>query len=178
VEVRQLTADDVGLVRAIDRAEHVDVQYAVVDGRLVEVPVFMADIPSWDAGDPGEHGLEHRVHRVAEGVADGWILLGAFDDDAVLGIAAVDPSFEPPMAWLAWLHVSRPHRRRGVATALWAESAALATAAGATSMYVSATPTGSAVGFYLSRGAELARPPHPELFAMEPEDIHLVAPLG
>lgn len=178
MEVRRLTADDVALVRAIDRAEHVDVQYAVVDGRLVEVPVSMADIPSWDADDPGEHGLEHQVHKVAVCVAEGCILLGAFEDDAVLGIAAVDPSFEPTMAWLAWLHVSRPHRRCGVAAALWAASAALATTAGATSMYVSATPTGSAIGFYLSRGAELAVPPHPELLAMEPEDVHLVARLG
>jgi len=44
-------------------------------------------------------------------------------------------------------------------------------------MYVSATPTGSAVGFYLSRGCELADPPHAELFALEPEDIHLVCEL-
>ena len=172
-----MTGDDVGLVRAIDRAEHVDIQYAVVDGRLVEVPVVMADIPGWVAGDLGEHGVEHKVHELAEWVAEGCILLGAFDGDAVLGLVAVDPAFEPPMAWLAWLHVSRPHRRQGVAAALWAESAALATAAGATSMYVSATSTGSAVGFYLSRGAQLARPPHPRLFAMEPVDIHLVAPL-
>jgi GNAT superfamily N-acetyltransferase len=178
VDVRQLTADDVALVRGIDRAEHVDVQYAVVDGRLVQVPVRMADIPSWDADGRGEHSVEHHVHTLAERVAEGCTLLGAFDDDAVLGLAAVHPTFEPPMAWLAWLHVGRPHRRRGVATALWAESAALAIAAGATSMYVSATSTGSAVGFYLSRGAELARPPHPELFALEPVDVHLVARLG
>jgi hypothetical protein len=44
-------------------------------------------------------------------------------------------------------------------------------------MYVSATPTGSAVGFYLGRGCRLADPVHPDLFAQEPEDIHLVCPL-
>ena len=43
---------------------------------------------------------------------------------------------------------------------------------------MSATPTGSAVGFYLSRGCVLADPPHPQLFAEEPEDIHFVLPLG
>jgi hypothetical protein len=45
-------------------------------------------------------------------------------------------------------------------------------------MYVSATPTGSAVGFYLSRGCHLADPPHPALLASEPDDIHLVCPLA
>lgn len=40
--------------------------------------------------------------------------------------------------------------------------------------YVSATPTGSAVGFYLGQGCRLADPGHSALFADEPEDIHLV----
>jgi len=44
-------------------------------------------------------------------------------------------------------------------------------------MYVSATPTESAVGFYLRQGCRLAQPVHPELFAAEPEDVHLVCPL-
>ena len=74
--------------------------------------------------------------------------------------------------------MSRPHRRRGVAHALWVEATALARAAGATSMYISATPTGSAIGFYLAHGAVLADPVHPVLFGYEPDDVHLVAPLG
>ena len=84
---------------------------------------------------------------------------------------------EPGLAWLATLHVSRAHRRRGVASALWGAGVALAHEAGAGSLYVSATLTGSAVGFYLGRGCRLADPVHPELFAHEPEDIHLVCPL-
>ena len=49
---------------------------------------------------------------------------------------------------------------------------------GAQQLYVSATPTASAVGFYLSRGCRLADPVHPVLFDLEPDDIHLVAELG
>jgi hypothetical protein len=45
-----------------------------------------------------------------------------------------------------------------------------ALAAEATSIYVSAAPTGSAVGFYLNQGCQLADPVHPALFAKEPED--------
>ena len=45
-------------------------------------------------------------------------------------------------------------------------------------MYISATPTGSAIGFYLAHGAVLAEPVHPVLFDLEPEDIHLVAPVS
>lgn len=42
---------------------------------------------------------------------------------------------------------------------------------------VSATPSGSAVGFYTSRGCRVVDAPHPELFAKEPEDIHLTCPV-
>jgi len=77
------------------------------------------------------------------------------------------------MALLAFLHISRPHRRRGVGTALWAEVERTAVEADAKAIYVSAMPSESAVGFYLSRGCVLAAPPHPALHAKEPEDIHL-----
>jgi len=76
-----------------------------------------------------------------------------------------------------FLYVSRPHRGRGVASALWDAATDAAMRAGATSLYVSAVPTGSAVGFYLSRGCRLADPVHPALYAKEPDDIHLICSL-
>jgi hypothetical protein len=45
-------------------------------------------------------------------------------------------------------------------------------------MYISATPTGSAVGFYLAHRAVLADTVHPVLFEHEPDDIHLVSPVS
>jgi N-acetylglutamate synthase-like GNAT family acetyltransferase len=168
------------LVASIDRSEHVEVQYRVEDGRLVEAPVpaSMADIPPWDPDGSGENSVASHTAFSASVIARGATLFGAFDDDGeLMGLASVHPTFGPGLAWLATLHVSRAHRRRGAASALWDACVALACAAGARSLYVSATPTGSAVGFYLGRGCQLADPVHPELFADEPEDIHLVCPL-
>ncbi|MEA3056945.1 MAG: hypothetical protein QOD30_2377 [Actinomycetota bacterium] len=179
VEVRRLARDDLRtLLGAIDRTEHVDVQYAVVDGALVEVPVFMEEIPPWDPVGDGPHTVSSHV-RFATSVVDehGGIVLGAYVDGAVVGEAIVAPSYEPPLAWFASLHVSRAHRRHGVAAALWDECVRLARESGATQLYVSATETGSAVGFYLSRGCRLADPVHPRLFEDEPEDIHLIIDL-
>ena len=179
MNVRRLEPSDVVLVGSIDRSEHVEVQYRIENGRLVEVPVVMADIPTWDPDGSGEHSVASHIAFYASVVADGAALFGAFDDDGeLMGLATVHPTFEPGLAWLATLHVSRAHRRRGAASALWAAGVALAREAGARSLYVSATPTGSAVGFYLSRGCRLADPVHPELFAREPEDVHHVYPLG
>ena len=176
-EVQRLGFDDVGLIAGIDRSEHVDVEYAVVDGHLIERPVSMADIPPWDQVGAGPHSVASKVAFCAPLVAGGAALFGAFEGDRLLGLAVVDGSFEPRLAWLAFLHVSRRGRRRGAASALWGAAVQEATKAGAESMYVSATPTGSAVGFYLSRGCKLADPVHPTLYAREPDDIHLVCSL-
>lgn len=180
MKVREVAQHDEATVRgildAIDRSEHIDVQYAVVDGELVTRPVVMADVPTWLPGD-GPHSVGELTAFACSALDRGGVLLVAEVDGRTAGVAIVVPDFEPPMAWLALLHVSRQYRRHGAASALHERMVSLAVGAGATSMYVSATSTGSAVGFYRSRGFRLARPPHPELFALEPVDIHLVLDL-
>jgi ribosomal protein S18 acetylase RimI-like enzyme len=175
--VWRLGFDDVGLIARIDRSEHVDVEYAVVDGHLIERPPSMADIPPWDPVGTGPHSVAAKVAFCAPLVARGAGLFGAFEGDDLLGLAVVDCSFEPRLGWLAFLHVSRQFRRRGAASALWGAAVHEAARASADAIYVSATPTGSAVGFYLSRGCRLADPVHPALYAREPDDIHLTCSL-
>ena len=152
MRVRRLPADDVSLIATIDRSEHVDVQYGVIDGRLTEQPVAMTEIPTWDPTGSGPYSVAAQVDFCASLIADGAVLLGTFNDKRAVG-------------------------RRGAARALWGAAVDLALAAGAESIYVSAVPTGSAVGFYLRQGCRLADPVHPALFAKEPDDIHLVRSL-
>ena len=178
MRVRRLVADDVALIATIDRSEHVDIQYAVIDGQLTEQPVSIAEVPGWDPIGSGPFSVASHIDFCSSVIAEGGVLLGAFEAEQPDGLAVVHRSFESRLAWLAFLHVSRPHRRQGAARALWEAAADLARAAGATSIYVSATPTGSAVGFYMQQGCRLADPVHPALFAKEPEDIHLVCSLG
>jgi predicted N-acetyltransferase YhbS len=178
MQVETLGIDEVTLIAEIDRSEHVDVEYAVREGRLVERPVTMAEIPGWDPTGVGPHSVAAAIAFCRRAITDGGVLLGCFDDQQVMGVAVLDPSFEGPLAWLAFLHVSRPHRRRAAAGALWSRAVHLARAAGAERLYVSATPTGSAVGFYLHQGCVLADPVHPTLYADEPDDVHLVLRLG
>ena len=152
-------------------------QYTVEDGRLRSESVEF-EVPPWDAEGDGDHSSARRITELQPIVEGGAALLGAFINDQFAGIAIVDPCFEGRTAWFAFLHVSREYRRKGVASALWAAGEEIAKDSDATSMYVSATPSGSAVGFYTSRGGRLAKPPHPALFAEEPEDIHLICLIG
>ena len=48
---------------------------------------------------------------------------------------------------------------------------------GAEQLYISASETDSAIGFYLAYGCRLAERLDPELRALEPNDIHLVCDL-
>lgn len=177
IRIEQRSHTDMGLVASIDRSEHQTIRYSVVGGRLTAEPFDLA-VPGWDPTGDGEHSVARLIEFWAPIVEKGATFLGAFENDGMIGFAIVDGALEPDRAWLGALYVSRPHRRRGVASALWAAAAEIARDSGATSMYVSATPSDSAVGFYLDRGCELAAyRVHPRLLALEPEDIHFVCPL-
>jgi len=172
LEVTRLDVTDLRLIGAIDRSETIGGQYVMTDGVLVSRPVT-ADIPSWETSGDGPHSVAARIAFCEPLIAGGAAFAGVLDGPEPAGLMVVDGSFEPPMAWLAFLHVNRPYRRQGVASALWDAAIEVAVAAGADEMYVSATPTDSAVGFYLSRGCGVADPVHPDLHALEPDDVHL-----
>ncbi|MQC18253.1 MAG: N-acetyltransferase [Chloroflexi bacterium] len=103
---------------------------------------------------------------VAEDVSEGGLLAGA----AILGSQPVQA--HPELLQLLFFHISRPYRRQGIGGRLFAHIQAATHDRGAAGLYISATPTGSAVGFYGSRGAGLIDP-DPALLRAEPEDVHL-----
>lgn len=108
ITVRVLGAPDIELVRLIDRSEHVDVAYEVVDGRLRERNAPVAEIPPWESTGDGAHSFEDKIGFCRESVRNGGQLLGGYAGEQFAGLAVVEPSFEPPLARLSFLHVSRP----------------------------------------------------------------------
>ncbi len=103
--------------------------------------------------------------------------IGAFDGVELIGLASIRNRLAPDMAQLTTLHISQAYRRRGIATRLVQEIIALARQSGAARLYVSATPSESAVGFYLSQGFRPTSTPDPSQFALEPEDVHMIMSL-
>ena len=173
IEFRLLGTAEIALIGEIDRSDHVDVEYGVNGGRLVSAAVDY-EVPTWSRDGSGEHSVVGVIEHWQPVVEAGATFMGAFSADEVLGLAIFDTSFEPNMAWLAFLYVSRPHRRHGVATSLWRAAERLSRNAGAKGMYISAVRSGSAIGFYLAMGCELATEPHGDLTALEPDDIQLI----
>ena len=160
----------------IDRSEHVTRAYELTAGVLTQVEVDW-QVPNWFTEGAGDHSLSEQIAFCRSHLDQGCVLLGALHENLLVGIAVVRSELHGEMAQLAFLHVSREFRRQGIAQKLMDEACQIARSAGARRMYISAVPSDSAVGFYLFQRCELADPVDPELYALEPEDIHLILDL-
>jgi ribosomal protein S18 acetylase RimI-like enzyme len=121
--------------------------------------------------------VQGNIHAWRPILDAGGTLVGAFDGATLAGVAIYRPNLEQGMANLAVLHVSRSYRRKRVASLLTEEVVRLARADGARRLYVSATPSASAVGFYRSVGFEPTDEPNPAMLELEPDDIHMILQL-
>ena len=174
IEIQALPADRLSIIAEIDRSEHVDTLLEARAGELTSRPVDI-EVPRWTSEGSGPESVEGFIGFLGPILERGATLLGAFDQEHVAGVAIVQERFEGDMAWLVFLHVTNAYRRQGVGSALWNAAIDRARSAGSQSIYASATPSASAVGFYLERGCEVVRVPHRALHAEEPDDIHLIA---
>ena len=175
ITYRRLENSEADRIRDIDRTERVRTGYRVEGHQLVCMDVVWDSSPWRDDGD--EHSFPYMI-RFLEGIlAKQGTMLGAFDGERLVGLAAFRPQLTATMAQLALLHVSNGYRRQGISTHLLKNIVSMARDSGATHLYVSATPSGSAVGFYTSHGFAWTQTPHPELFALEPDDIHMIKAL-
>ena len=175
IAIRRLRADEVEKIREIDRAETIRIGYRQRATELIEMDVNWDD-GGWVEGD-GEHSFGEMIQGARELLELDGTAFGAFDGDRLVGIAIYRPRLTETMGQLGLLHVSNGYRRRGIASGLFREVLALARADGATHLYVSATPSESAVGFYLGKGFTPTAHPDPQLLREEPNDIHMTLAL-
>jgi ribosomal protein S18 acetylase RimI-like enzyme len=123
VTYRWMTPAELHRLSEIDRGERIRVRYTVDGDRLREMDVER-DIPNWlDQGDH-DHTLAYQIAFCQSHFDAGGKVLGAFEQDRLVGIGVLSPDLRPGMAQLAYLHVSNGHRRRGIAGRLCAELAA------------------------------------------------------
>jgi ribosomal protein S18 acetylase RimI-like enzyme len=160
----------------LDRSEKVSLTFQIVDGELQEKEVDW-DVPTWLPEGDGDHSVSEQIEFCREHLKQNGLMLGALDRGLLVGAGIVRPKIQKNMAQLAFLHVSRAYRQHGLGARLADELSNIARKEGATSIYVSSTPSGSAVGFYLSQGFRVVQEVDPDLFALEPEDIHLIKDL-
>jgi GNAT superfamily N-acetyltransferase len=145
----------------------------VQHGSLLEEQGGDFSAPAWFGEGEGEHSVAHQRAECERYLAAGGIALGAFAKDRLVGIGIVTPHIRPGIAQLAFLHVSSEYRDRGIGGHLSDELELLARAQGDTRMVVSATPSLNTVRFYRRRGFDPMPEPLPELYELEPDDVHM-----
>jgi GNAT superfamily N-acetyltransferase len=137
---------------------------------LVLEPEFF-DMQGWP---PGEARLYTPL--LLDCFDRGGYCCGAFDGDALAGVAVLESRFigrRGDQLQLKFMHISRPYRRTGLGRTLFERAAQRAREMGAKKLYISATPSENTISFYMRLGCMLASEIDAELFALEPEDIHL-----
>jgi len=175
VILRELTRAEVERVWEIDRREVIEKVYHLRDGRLILEADFF-DAQGWP---PGEAKLYTPI--LLDCFDRGGYFCAAFDNatfdgDALAGVAVLESRFigsRGDQLQLKFLHVGRPYRRTGLGRTLFERAAQRAREMGAKKLYISATPSENTIGFYMRLGCTLASEIDAELFALEPEDIHL-----
>ena len=156
----------------LDRSEVVHTGYKMKNGQLITTTVEW-DIPSFFLAGIGEHSVTEQIQFCRSHLNKGGKMIGGFDGELLVGVGLLTPEVRTGMAQLAYLHVSSNYRRMGIAARLLEKLTEWASEMGTRQIYVSATPTESAIGFYLSQGFSPVDEPLAELFELEPEDIHM-----
>ncbi len=172
IDYRRLDRTELGRVGEIDRTEAIETLY-VQHGEQLEMRTGDFSARSWDPVGDGEHSVAAQRRALERYVEAGAVCIGAFAENGLVGIGVVRFHVRAGVAQLAYLHVTHGNRGRGVGVALTSELERLARDAGDTSMVVSATPSQNTVRFYLARGYEPTAQPLPELYELEPEDVHM-----
>lgn len=168
--IRSLQREEIPLVWQIDRREIIQNIYHLRDGELVLVPDYF-DVQGWP---PGE--AEHYTPMLTDCFDRGGMFWGAFEDEKIVGTAVLESKFigtKHDTLQLKFLHVSRDQRKQGSAKKLFLLAVEKAESLGAKKLYISATPSENTINFYMHLGCTLTTELYPELFALEPEDIHL-----
>jgi predicted N-acetyltransferase YhbS len=167
---RELTRGEIGQVWRIDRSEVIEQVYYLENGALVCKPEHY-DVSGWPPGEAEKYTplLEECFER------GGWFY-GLYDEGQLIGAVILESKWigqKKDQLQLKFLHVSRAYRNQGFGRHLFELAKVKANEKGAKRLYISATPSENTIDFYRRLGCAVTREIDPELFALEPEDIHL-----
>jgi len=174
LEFRELKRAEIDRIWTIDRREHIANIYRLVDGGL-QLEAHDFDVPGWHPDN-----VAKTTPLLYEMFDRGARFFASFDGEQLAGVSVLDtlPRGERShLLQLELLHVGRDYRGQGLGSRLLEQARAAARELGARGLYISATPSENTVRFYQRCGATVLALPDPELFALEPEDIHLECPV-
>ena len=170
MEIRALGRNEIEKVRNITRNEVVAQVYYLIDGKLGLEDEFH-DMKGWNAAE-----LDRSIARLYDICDRNGVLLGAFAENRLIGVSVLESEFigeNKDQLQLYFHQVDSNYRHKGVGGRLFRVVVMRAKELGAKGLYISATPSKNTIGFYLHMGCRLVSKVNPELYVLEPKDIHL-----
>ncbi|HBY3988322.1 TPA: GNAT family N-acetyltransferase [Klebsiella pneumoniae] len=155
----------------IDRSEIIDTLYRLDNGQLRAYREYYG-VRGWD---PHDRQVYTPIHEAC--YDRGGIFFAFFDDEQMIAAAALDTlprGMNGELRQLLFFYVGAGKRGQGWGRRLFQYALHQLPEMGASGLYISSIPNKNTVDFYLAQGCRLADKPDPALFALEPEDIHLV----
>lgn len=166
IEIRPLKLDELSLIYQIDRSEEVKRSYAHEDGELITKEIghnILNDTHFWDG----------HIGNWQEAVEKNALAFAAYKQGEPAGFTIVAMDTEPDATQILALYVSAEYRMSGIAKSLYLEALDATRAAQKKKIYVAATPTESAVAFYLSQGFMVLQGKNNNMMYLEDGDIHM-----
>lgn len=170
LEYKILTSETVDHISMIDRSEVIDHVYYFRNGALELEPEHynMKDFPQ------GER--EKIIERQKKILTHGGSVIGCYDGNRLVGIVSVENLLrgtQKNYVKMDILHISAAYRKNGISSELIRRASDIARSFGAKKLYISATPSQNTIDFYLHKGCRFVEELDEELYALEPDDIHL-----
>ncbi len=174
MDYRLLEKSELKLLSEIDRKEIVNEVYYFKNNKLEIVNEFY-NIERWILEE-----LQDYINRLEDIYDRNGTIYGAFDNDKIIGLAALESKFigkNNDQLKLHMLYISNNYRKKGIGKNLVNLLREKAKDLGAKSLYISATPFKNTVNFYFAVGSKLTNEINKELYELEPYDIHMVLEL-
>lgn len=170
MEIRALKREEINNIRDIDRSEIINQLYYYKNGELVLKKKYY-NISEWH---PNE--IEKTIDNLYYLYDRGGTFFGIFQEERIIGIVALECNFigsNNDQLQVVFLHIDKNYRKKGYGKKLMKKAIDKAKELGAKKLYISATPSKNTVNFYMHLGCKLASEINPELYKLEPDDIHL-----
>lgn len=167
---KDLLSAELHRIAEIDRAEKILEIYYLQNGQL-HLKADRQTVTHFD-----EEELDEIIKRQHKLIGTGGRVIGAFNQNTLVGVASIDGvkrGVRHNYLKMDILYVSKSTRGQKVGQNLLEQCKTIAKSFGAEKLYISATPTKGTVDFYLKNGAVITNEIDQELYALEPDDIHL-----
>lgn len=170
MKFRELHRKEIDQIWKIDRSESIEYIYIYQNGKLVLQPK-QQELHGWP-----KQTQEKYTPILQDCFNRGGTFYGMFQKNHLAGIAVLEKRLigkNKDRIQLKFMYVARSYRQQGVGRKLFEKVIEKAKELKARKVYVSATPTENTINFYRKLGFVIAAEVDPNLFELEPNDIHM-----